>query len=364
MTEPLCAVIMAGGGGTRLWPMSTVREPKQTLALIEERSLFQISVDRILPLIAADRILVVTIEQQMELLQQQAPELPESSFLLEPEPKGTAAVIGLAAIELRRRHGRAVMAVLTADHFIEDEMKFRELVSIAVDAAEQGDLVTLGIRPSVAATGYGYLERGASLGNVQGVEIFRVNSFREKPDEQTAKQYLQGGNHFWNSGMFFWRVDRILDEIDRHMPELSRALGIIDDGWEKPDREVILRREWEALQNETIDFGVMEKVDRVSMVEAEGLGWYDLGSWSRLFDVLDTDKDGNLLLAPETITLETSGSLIAQSPGIDRLVATLGVKDLIIVDTGKAILVASKHRAQDIRQLVDRLEREGKVEYL
>jgi mannose-1-phosphate guanylyltransferase len=332
--------------------------------LISDRSLFQISVDRILPVLPPDRLLVVTVAEQTDLLRKQAPILPRSAFIVEPEPKGTASVVGLAALEIRRRDPEAVMAVLTADHLIQDEALFRKLVTIAYEAALTGELVTLGIRPTNPATGYGYLERGKSLGKIDGIDLFRVDAFREKPDENTAMEYASSGHHYWNSGMFFWRVDRILEELQRHMPDLYRRLEAIDIGWEGPERMKTLQQEWSALVSETIDFGVMEKVDQVAMVEAEGLGWYDLGSWSRLFDVLEPDEDGNLRLAPETIVVDSKDSLIVQDRGAERLIAVLGARDLIIVDTGAALLVASRHRAQDIRQLVEQLRSKGREKYL
>jgi mannose-1-phosphate guanylyltransferase len=364
MADDLYAVILAGGGGTRLWPLSRSGHPKQTLTLFGDRSLFQLAVDRLRPLIALDHVRVATVEEQVPLLTADAPDLVPDNFIVEPFGRGTAPIIGLCALELQRSNPQAVMAVVTADHYIGDEDLFRRLLAAAADAADQGHLVTLGVQPVEPATGYGYLHQGHELGRAGGFPMYRVESFREKPDAKTAQSYLASGEYVWNSGMFVWRVDRILDEIDRHMPGLSGALAELSEAGGRPSRSTALSSIWSGLSSETIDYGVMEAAEDVVVLPAQGLGWWDVGSWGRLFDVLDPDDDGNLRLAAKPIMVDTRGTLVVQEEGLDRLIATLGVDDLVIVDTGVALLVTSRHRAEAVRQIVDKLKKDGREGYL
>ncbi len=224
MSDHFYAVIMAGGGGTRLWPLSRKETPKQMLQLIGERTMFQLAVDRLEGLFPAERILVVTVAEQAAGLQEQCPEIPAENYLLEPMPRGTASVVGLAAIELIRRDPEATMAILTADHYIEDIPMFQNLLLAASDVAQRGNLVTLGIVPTFPATGYGYVQRGQELGKFRGVAAYHALRFKEKPDIAKAKEMIAGKDHYWNSGMFIWRVDRILEEIRGLMPDLAGKL--------------------------------------------------------------------------------------------------------------------------------------------
>ena len=359
------AVIMAGGGGTRLWPLSRQDRPKQTLSLFGERSLFQMAVDRIRPLIPVERLRIATIEEQVALLQAQVGDLPVSSFLIEPGPRGTASVIGLAAVRLAQLEPDAVMAVLTADHFVADEAGLLALLAAAYQPAKQGHLVTLGIEPTAPSTGYGYLQLGERLDDADGRPLYRVSAFREKPDALTAEAYLGDGGYLWNSGMFIWRVDRILQEFRTHMPALADGLDDILGAIGTEREGQVVREVWQGLISETIDFGVMEKADDVVVLPASGLGWWDVGSWNRLYDVLPVDPQGNLILADEVVALDTSGTLIVQESGAQRLIATFGVDDLVIIDTGLALLVTTRSNAEQVRSLVDRLRQDSeKQRYL
>ncbi len=362
--EHFYGVIMAGGGGTRLWPLSRSGRPKQALKLFDERSLFQIAVDRVLPLIPAHRLRIITIERQMELLQQQEPQLPAECWLREPAPKGTASAVGLVATMLQKQDPQAVMAVLTADHHIADEQRFRDLLAAAHDVAQRGHLVTLGVEPTEPSTGYGYLERGERLELAGEFEVFRVRSFREKPDQVTADTYFVSGKHSWNSGMFVWRCDRILQEIAVHMPALARALGEIEEAIGTQAEQQVLERQWSGLESETIDYGVMEKAGDVVLLPAEGLGWWDVGSWDRLFQLLEADDNGNILLGEHVLALDSRDTLAVRDDDSERLIALLGVKDLVVVDTGKALLVMPRERAEEVRSLVKALREDGLDRYL
>ena len=363
MIEHLRAVIMAGGGGTRLWPLSRRSKPKQSQRLLGDRSLFQLTVDRLLPLIPPNRIHVVTVDEQTRLLHSQAPSIPEANFILEPEPKGTAPVVGLAAVTLLNQDPDCVMACLPADHYIENTATFRSLLRAAFDLGLEGDLVTLGVQPILPATGFGYIRCGELRGVFQGHPSYRVRSFKEKPSTSVARRYLREGGYLWNSGMFIWKAERILEVIRELMPELGSALAAMHTG-RNASRDAA--RLWSGLQYQTIDYGLMERADRVSVFPAEGLGWWDIGSWAGLFSVMKADSQGNLDLSERSLLLDTRNTLVFQEPHADRarLIATLGVRDLAIVDTGDVILVCARSRAEQVRDLVEALARSGKSEYL
>jgi len=363
MEDHFYAVIMAGGGGTRLWPLSRTRQPKQMLHLTGPMTLFQMAVDRLKGLFESDHILVVTIAEQASLLKEQCPQIPPENFLIEPMPRGTASVVGLAALALQERDPQAIMVVLTADHYIENINVFQGILKSAALAAMDGYLVTLGIHPTYAATGYGYVQRGEVLGSYQDRTAYRVAMFKEKPDEASAREFLKHGDHDWNSGMFIWRVDRILEEFSTHMPELASLLGEIQQAWGTPQGCQVLQNVWPKIQPQTIDYGIMEKASQVAVLPAAELGWNDIGSWESLFDVLDSDSEGNIIIQANHIGLETHSSLIC-SQGSDRLVVTIGIQDLVVVDTQDALLICSRSQAQKVRDLVNILKQTHQTQYL
>ena len=358
------AVIMAGGGGTRLWPVSRRERPKQMIPLVEEdRTLFQTTVNRLRGLLPTERILVVTVADQRQSLEEQAPEIPAENFLIEPLPRGTASVVGLAAVALEQRDPQAVMVVLPADHFIRNRDLFHLLIRIAVDVAEKGYLVTLGINPTYAATGYGYIQRGELIPERVLYPVYAVSKFKEKPDEEQARQMLSRGDHSWNSGIFVWRVDAILKEIEGQLGGLHAALSEIRTAWDGERRDEVIERLWPDLKNETIDYGIMENAERVAVLPAGGLEWSDVGSWDSLFDVLLPDQNGNVVFGGEHMGEDTHNSLIYGNRS-ERMVVTIGVDDLIIVDGGDVLLVCHKDQAQKVRKIVDRLKNQNLEQYL
>lgn len=356
------AVIMAGGSGTRLWPVSRRSHPKQVIPLVEERSLFQATVDRLDGLFPPERILVVTVAEQAKQLQEQSPDIPLDNFLLEPVPRGTASAIGLAAAVLQKRDPQAIMASLHSDHYIRNRDLFYLLLRVAVDVAEKEYLVTLGITPTYPATVYGYIQRGEPLPEKFAYPAYRVLRFKEKPDGKQARQMLLSQDHSWNSGMFLWRTDTILEEISRQMPDLSAALTQIGAAWGTDEQDATLTRVWPGLPNETIDYGVMENAERVAVLPAGGLEWSDIGNWNSLFDVLLPDKDGNIVFSGHHIPVDTSSSLIYGNKD-DRLIVTIGVDNLIVVDSGDVLLVCRKDQAFKVRQVVDNLKNSDKEHY-
>jgi mannose-1-phosphate guanylyltransferase len=347
------AVIMAGGSGTRLWPMSRRSRPKQTLKLFGERTLFQQAVDRLNPLFPRDRILVVTKSTLVPMLQAQTPELTLENFLIEPEGRGTAPALGLAALHLKRRDPDAVMAVLTADHYITDTSSFRDVLAGAQTAARADFLVTLGIPPTFASTGYGYIQKGENLHLESDQPVFRARRFIEKPEAPEAARMASGGGFFWNSGMFVWRVSRLLEELQRQMPEFHAQLMEVEASLRDPQEyAATLARVWPQVRKQTIDYGVMEGAREVAVIPAR-IGWTDVGSWTSLFELMPSDPAGNVLIGPHE-TVDTHDTLVI---GKQRLIATVGVRDLVIVDTEDALLVSSKERAQDVRLIVKQLEK-------
>lgn len=353
----LYAVIMAGGGGTRLWPLSRAGRPKQSLPLIGDRTLFQLAIDRLTPWLPAARILVVTIAEQAQGLAAQTPILEENSFVLEPSPKGTASVIGLAAAKLASADPDSIMACLTADHYIGDVDRFGAILRAAAALAAKGELVTLGITPTDPATGYGYVHLGEPLQEIDGFAVHRVRSFKEKPSAATAREYVASGEYCWNSGMFVWQTNRILGEIERLMPELHAGLQRIQAVIGSSREAAVTQEVWEGLQAETIDYGVMERAEGVVVIRADDLAWLDIGNWDRLFEILDTDSEGNIVRAHRALTLDTKRTLIYQAEDqvAPRLITALGVEDLVIVETQDAVLICPRDQAERVRELVTAL---------
>jgi mannose-1-phosphate guanylyltransferase len=357
------AVIMAGGGGTRLWPLSRKESPKQMVNLIEDETLFQISVNRLKKLFSNDHIFVVTISDQAKELQKQAPEIPIENYLIEPFPKGTASVVGYAAAFLAQKNPDAVMAVLTADHFISNIDKFHSLLNSGYHAAQSGYLVTLGIQPTYPAIGFGYIERGNEIGKFEGISAFSVKKFKEKPSLDQATQFIFNGDHDWNSGMFIWRVDEILKEFENQMPGLFLILKNLQSVFGKQNFKSRLLDEWGKINPNTIDYGIMEHAKNVAVLPAAELGWNDVGSWESLFEVKKADENGNIVIGAKHLGFETEKSLV-YSQSIEKLVVTIGIKDTIVIDTGNAILICAREKAQEVKSVVNYLRDRGLEQYL
>lgn len=355
---------MAGGGGTRLWPLSRKDKPKQSLPLIGEKTLFQTTVDRLLGLFSFERIFVVTVEEQANDLRSQVPEIPKENFLIEPSPKGTASVVGLAATILYARDPEAIMTVLPADHHIHNRDIFHHNLKVAQSVASLGYLVTLGITPTYPATEYGYIQVKDKLKEQFPYPIYKVQSFREKPDRETALSMVKAGNFYWNSGMFVWKAKRILGEFSVQMPSLYKGLLRIQDAVETKKIAPVVNEVWETLIPETIDYGIMENAQNTALVPATGLGWKDVGSWDALFDVFSSDENENIVVGNSHVLLNTHHSLVYGVDNKDRLVATIGVDNLIIVNTPDVVLVCHKDHAQKVREIVSYLKKTSNEDYL
>lgn len=361
--EHAYAVIMAGGGGTRLWPVSRREKPKQLLSLLGKETLFQSTVARLEKLFPPERILIVTIADLAPEMQEQAPSIPQENYLIEPAPRGTASVVGLAAAVLKKRDPEAMMAIQTSDHYIRNRDLFHYLIKTAFDVAKENYLVTLGISPTFPSTGYGYIEQGEPLNGNYNYPVYTVRRFKEKPDEETAQRLLRSGDHSWNSGMFIWRADAILAEIQKQMPELFEAVDQISSAWDTPKQNDILQEYWQNLKNQTIDYGIMEKAERVAVLPAGGLGWSDVGSWNSLFEVLMPDMNGNITTNAQHLALDTHNTLI-YSEDDQRLVVTIGLDDMVVVDAGNVLMICKTDQSQKVRDVVEHLKKHHQEKYL
>ena len=354
------ALIMAGGSGTRLWPLSRLKRPKQAIELIGNRTMFQHAVDRLSVLLPPERVMVVTASEYVDVLASQVPDVPRENFIVEPMARGTAGAIGLAAVYLRHRDPDAVMAVLTADHYIRDVDRFCRVLSVAARVAEEGPIVTLGIEPSFPSTGFGYIRRREQVGELDGFSIYAVDSFVEKPDAARAAEFLASGLYSWNSGMFVWRISRIMSEFARQMPELYAQLQTIEAALDTPLQAKVLAEVWPQVRKETIDYGVMEGAEDVVVIPVD-IGWTDIGDWAAIYQLHQPDEMGNVVVGATHVGVDTKSSFIQ---GGKKLIATIGLEDVIIIDTDDAILVCARDRAQDVRLIVDRLQAGSRAEYL
>ncbi len=355
-------VILAGGSGTRFWPLSRRLKPKQLMSVFGGKSMLQRTVERVIPL-RPRRIMVVTNALQAAETARQLDYLKDMpiDIIAEPVGRNTAPAIGLAATIIAAEDPEAVMAVLPADHYILAEEEFRATLLRAAAAARLGHLVTLGIKPNRPETGYGYIEAGQMPDDAGA---YRVQRFVEKPMIEKALEFLAAGNFYWNSGMFVWQVRVILAEMEKHLPELASALRRLNIPPDTGDLPAALAPQVEAvyrqLKSESIDYGVMEKAGNVTVIPAD-FGWSDVGSWRALPEVMAPDGAGNVLIAGEGINIDSAGCLVY---GGDKLVALVGVKDLIVVDTEDALLVCAAERAQDVKKVVEILEERELTDYL
>ena len=354
------AVIMAGGKGARFWPRSRERMPKHLLDILGERTIIRETVDRIRPLVPPERTLIVTGRSHAAELIRLLPEIPAENILIEPVGRNTAPCIGLAALHIRQRVPDAVMLVLPSDHRIGDEVAFRRALTEAGKAAAEGNaLVTIGIRPTGPETGYGYIEQGDLLPAGAGSGICRVRSIREKPPLEQAREFLRQGGFCWNSGMFVWKASTILKAIGRFLPELHEGLMQIREALGTEREEEIVGEVYTAQKAVSIDYGVMEKAEEVLVVPGD-FGWSDLGSWDALWEVSEKDENENAVRGP-FIGIDAGDSLV-HSP--HKLVAIVGVRDLLVVETDDALLICRRGRSQDVRKVVEILERKGLRKYL
>jgi mannose-1-phosphate guanylyltransferase len=353
----LHAVVMAGGSGTRFWPKSRRSQPKQLLRLHGEGTMLQQSVERIDPLVPAERVLIITGADQAEAVRAQLPNVPPENVVSEPCPRDTAPCVGLAAAIVAHKDPDGLMIVTPADHVIEPKDPFQRTLRAGVTVIEQDPtaFVVFGIAPTRPETGYGYIERGEKLGEPEGVPLYRVVQFREKPDRATAERFLAEGRFAWNSGIFLWKARAILDALAAQKPKLSEAIGRIASAFGTSCEAEVLAEEFPRMEKVPIDKAVMEGAPNVRMLEVV-YNWSDVGDWRSLAALMPADANGNAIEGP-VHAVETHGSIIIADE--DRLIATLGVEDLVIIQAGGATLVAKKDQLDRLKGLVEGLDKAG-----
>ena len=352
------ALIMAGGKGERFWPRSRKNNPKQFLCLTGDgETMIQKTVNRIRPVVDIEDIFVVTNAAYKELVKAQLPELPEENVLLEPVGRNTAPCIGLGAVHIRKKYGDAVMLVLPSDHLIKYNDMYVDVLKDAISVAEEGDnLVTIGITPNVPETGYGYIKFNPSekLGN-----SCLVDSFVEKPDLDTAKKYLASGEYMWNSGMFAWKTSTILASMEKHLPDTYEGLKKIEAAIGTSDATKVLKDVFETVKSESVDYGILEKEKSIYVIPGN-FGWDDVGSWLAVERMRPHDDMGNVV-AGNAMTINVKNCIIE---GGDKLIAAVGVQDIVIVDTPDATLICAKDSTADIKKVTESLRNGNKDMYL
>lgn len=348
------ALIMAGGSGTRLWPLSTQDQPKQLIPFIGGRSLLEVAVDRNHGLVPPERQYICTGERYRAAIREALPQIGDEQIIGEPEGRDTLAAVGIAAAVLSRRDPKAVIAVFTADHMMEPVEVFQQRVRVGFDIAESTEnaLVTFGIQPSYPATGYGYVRMGQAL--PQYVGVHRVRAFREKPDAETAAAYLESGEYLWNSGMFVWRAATLLSCIERYQPEVHAALMQIAEAWDTERRGEVLAAIYPTIKKISVDYAVMEPASRDAAVQVltvrMSLTWLDVGGWPAYAQTVRADDQGNRLAAKYVVAVDSRDNLVVSED--DRhLIALLGVKDLIVVRSGASTLICHRDAAEKVKQI-------------
>lgn len=358
-------VIMAGGGGTRLWPLSRKERPKQLLNLSGKDLMINETLDRLSKNIPRENMFIVTNAVQAELMKKETKgRMQDDHVLVEPAARNTAACIGYAAMEIVKKYGDGIMCILPSDHFIKNEKEFSAIINAAVIAAEKTDaLVTIGIKPSFPATGYGYIRvkpgSETAVGDENGKNYSIVEEFVEKPDLETAEKYVKEGCYSWNSGMFIWKASTILSYMSRLLPDVYACLEKIGNAMNTPDERKVIEEVYPVIPKISIDYGIMERADHVLVISGE-FGWNDIGSLDMLSIMKDADENGNTAYG-EQLLIDTKDCIVY---GTDKLIATVGISDLIVVQTEDAVLVCHKDKSQDVKTIVEALKKQEKEHYL
>ncbi len=346
-------LIMAGGAGTRFWPASRLERPKQVLKVNSSKPLIRETVDRVLSVVPKNRILVLTQKRQFSAIKKALPGIPSKNFIIEPVGRNTAPALGLGALTAFRRDPQAVVACLPSDQIIRDKNKFVKVLRTGIETAKAGTVhVTFGIPPRSPETGFGYIERGAAAGKKSGIPVFNVKRFVEKPDFKTAQKYVKSGRFFWNAGIFVWNAKFLISELKKYQPEIYGKL-------QKIRNEKDLRKIYPSIAAISIDYAVMEKAKNVRVIPGD-FGWSDIGSWSAFETIWKKDPAKNAVRG-KVVTVDSTGNIV---DGDSKLVALVGVRDLVVVSTEDAILVSRKDKVQDVRKVIDILRKQKQEKYL
>jgi mannose-1-phosphate guanylyltransferase len=353
---------MAGGVGTRFWPMSRKASPKQLLGIVESKSMLRLTYERIRTLTTPEKILVITNEEQKDVIKKQLNKIPETNIIAEPFGRNTAPCIGLAgAIIKAREEEDQIMVVLPADHLISNALEFREIVKVGVEYVQKQDcLMTLGIQPKNPETGYGYIQKNNRVFRKKGKEIFKVKTFAEKPNLETAQRFLKSGDFLWNSGMFIWSVSRIMKEFDEYLPELAEDLSKIQKAVNNKNFKRIITDVYSRTRSISIDYAVMERAKNVCVIHAD-FNWNDLGSWEAVYNISPKDKHGNVVHSKDSILLNSKNNYFYSKK---KLVTAVDIEDLVIVDMDDALLICKKESSQKVKMIVEYLSRKDRDSYL
>jgi mannose-1-phosphate guanylyltransferase len=350
------ALIMAGGGGTRLWPLSRVTRPKQALSLTEERSLIEVTVDRLDGLMDPAHIFIVASAALCALLRQNVPHIPAENFIAEPTARNSGPAAALGTYTIAALDPKAIIAVLSADHHIADEARFKAALQAAAAYADEGYIVTIGIDPDYAATGFGYIRREAKLGESDGLTVYRSGGFREKPDQATAEAFIQSGLYSWNAGMFIWKFDTLDAELEAQQPAMAAGLKRMVGPGSQAQSEEEKERIWATFPALSIDYLVMEQAQNVAVIPVD-MGWSDVGIWDALYGLLPKDEQGNADRNDHhpPLHIDSRNMLVVGK----KFVVTIGLEDIVIVETDDAILVCKRDRTQDVKKIVETLRATG-----
>ncbi|MCF7857898.1 MAG: mannose-1-phosphate guanylyltransferase [Candidatus Cloacimonetes bacterium] len=351
----MIALIMAGGVGTRFWPLSRKAKPKQFLNIVSNRSMIQMTVDRLQPEIDLKDIFIVTAAPQAELIKSHLPELPEENIICEPFGMNTAPCIALSASYLSRKYDKTkTMVILPADHIIASKNDFLASLKRGNETAKLDYLVTFGIKPNYPATGYGYIEGGKQIDK----NSFSVKQFKEKPDLKTAEKFIKAGNFFWNSGMFMWKIETILKAFEKYLPEITSLLQDINFKWNQQGLKVDFSREYARMPKIPVDIGIMEKADKRVVIPVD-YGWNDAGSWKALYDISKKDHNGNVLKCDSEVINSRNNYIYSK-----KFVSLIGIENLVVIESEDALLIADKDSSEEVKEIVENLKKKKKSELL
>lgn len=357
----ITALIMAGGEGTRFWPLSRKDNPKQFLKLNDEqKTMLQQTVERIAQLVPYEKIFIATNDNYQQAIKDQLAEVLEENIIIEPLKRNTAPSIGLSSVIIEEKYPGSTMLVLPADHLIKDQNNFLDILKKGIMTAATGkNLITIGIEPTHPETGYGYIHFGDKLHTIDGDSVFKVENFTEKPDLDTATEFLKDGSYLWNSGMFIWNLNSILANIEEHLPKLYLSLEKIKEALNTEQQAEIIKEEFEKMESISIDYGIMEKADDIFVIPGS-FGWDDLGSWPALERIKKVDEQGNVVVGKH-YGIDTKNSIIHST---DKVITTIGLDNIVIVNTDDAVLICDKKRAQEVKRIRKILSEEGLDDYL
>ena len=357
----ISVVIMAGGKGERFWPKSRMNMPKQFLSLTDDgKSMIQHTVERLKGLVDIQNMYIVTNEIYKDLVLEHIPDIPKENIIIEPVAKNTAPCIGLAAIHIAKKNPDSKMIILPSDHLIKFNEIFIDTLKIALNVIEEGDnLATIGITPNYPETGYGYINFTKGESFKDSANIYEVLRFVEKPNLEKAKEYLTSGEYLWNSGIFVWKASTILKNFKEYLPEIYEGLQKIGESINTGKYEEVLKKEFPNLPSESIDYGIMEKAKNIYVIPGN-FGWDDVGSWLSLERINKTNQDGNVING-NVISIKTKNSIIQ---GNEKLIATIGLEDIVIVDTDDVTLICHKNNTQEVKEVINNLKICNRNEYL